>query len=208
MCGFCMERLALMVAEVEAKDGHYILPDDTSLFEVAVVLQETMHLVAVLEQIQDPALLEDPDVATIIRCRFLIEHTRGNPASWVGHTLVKKVLVKKPSVPEAMTTVLDAVSRGENDFLKEVITMQVTMPDFLGWDLWAQRVAVRHLARERGAEAFLPYDPHVRPALMFYTGIDLGQQERNRVAESMMESIGLLGADGGEIKEYAEMLRG
>lgn len=82
------------------------------------------------------------------------------------------------------------------------------MPDFLGWDLWAQRIAARHLAFTEGLKAFLPYDPRVRPALMFYVGLGLGQQERNRMAASMEEVLGVPGADDAEINEYAGLLRG
>ncbi|MFH1886986.1 MAG: hypothetical protein ABIM40_09835 [Pseudomonadota bacterium] len=112
MCGFCMERLAIMVADTESKGMHYVLPDGVHLFEVATVLQETKEPRVILEAVesQDPAMLEDPDLAAVVRCRVMMENADGKPSAWVGHSLVKKVLGKKVHVPETMTAVLDAVS--------------------------------------------------------------------------------------------------
>ncbi|WP_170868353.1 hypothetical protein [Desulfatibacillum alkenivorans] len=205
-----MERLSLIVAEVEANGGCYILPDDVSLFEVAMIIQEAREPHVVLEVVepQAPDMLEDPELLATVQCRVMMEHACGKPSAWVGHALVKKVMAKKPSVPEAMTFVLDAVRIKDADFLREVVTNPVTMPDFLGWDLWTQRIAARHLVREEGMKAFVPYDPRVRPALMFYVGLGLGQKARNHLALSMMESIGLPSVDDGEIGEYAGLLIG
>jgi len=205
-----MERLAIMVADTESKGMHYVLPDGVHFFEVATVLQETKepHMILQAIESQDPAMLEDPDLAAVVRCRVMMENADGKPSAWVGHSLVKKVLGKEVRVPEIMTAVLDAVSRGQNDFLKKVVTMQVTKPDFFGWDLWAQRVAAQHLALTEGTNAFLPYEPRMRPALMFYVGLGLGQRARNHMAASMEEVLGVPGADDAEINEYAGLLRG
>ncbi|WP_139264951.1 hypothetical protein [Desulfatibacillum alkenivorans] len=197
-----MERLALMVADTESKGGCYDLPENASLFEIAMVLQETAHPLKVLS-VHDPEHLKDRDLATIVRIRTML-----SPTSWVHDLLVEKIIGNADPIPPLMGKVLDAINSEDVDFLREVIINPVTTPDFIGFDLWAQRLAVRHMVEAFGGDAIMPFEPKVRPALAFYAGLALGQQDRNRLAASMEKVSGMPDVDDVELEEFANLLKG
>lgn len=198
MCGYCMERLALMVAETESKGGCYGLPENACLFEIAMVLQETKHPLKVLA-VHDPEHLKDRDLATIVRIRTMLSP---------GHDpLVEKIIRNANPIPPLIGKVLDAANREDLECLREVIISPMTMPDFIGWELWAQRLAVRYIVQAVGVDAFVPFEPRVRPALAFYAGLYLSAADRKHLAESMVESVGMPDVDKAEVLEYAGLLK-
>jgi hypothetical protein len=197
-----MERLALMVAETESKGGCYDLPENASLFEIAMVLQETANPLRVLA-VHDSEALKDRDLATIVQIRTML-----SPTPWGHDPQVKKIIGNANPIPPLMGKVLDAVNRKDLECLHEIIISPMTMPDFIGFDLWAQRLAVRHMVQVFGVDAFVPFEPRVRPALAFYAGLYLGVSDRKHLAESMMGTVGMPDVDKAEVLEYAGLLKG
>ena len=75
-------------------------------------------------------------------------------------------------------------------------------------DLWLQRRAIMQLVRHGGVEALIPYNPAIRPQLVYYAAIKtrLSRPDRHRLAAALGAVEAAQSAWGAELQDFQEQL--
>ncbi|RLC11621.1 MAG: hypothetical protein DRH43_03740 [Deltaproteobacteria bacterium] len=83
------------------------------------------------------------------------------------------------------------------------------LPDFSGMDLWLQRIAIIRLANSGGIASLLPYDPAIRPALIYYMATKIGMDKEGRklLSDSMLSSYDESQRNDRDLRAMGERLR-